>query len=462
MAFAKGPLSGNNVDEVLERVNSSFSALQKCVDDIKDEKASGTYSTVQCIESEAKATRLNTKNIEVGVKIVDNKISKLEDNVGALTKDVRDSCQRISDEYSRTNAFGIDAKNALLDLLQGEIRNILTNQVVISPESKKSSFLSLSRLLHVLAASSMGPASHLDANNDLEHMLRQGRNINTYDQSQALSLLRTQQFQNWIASQHSTVLLVDGNMDSAVARMSPMSLLCASLVLSVLDKRPAIALHYFCGLHVASNSPLCGPAGLIRSLLMQLLLVSKVIDVDGKSFNIDHTIFSLDFIDTRLYREDLESHNIAALCHTFKMLIEQLPMDVFVFCIIDGINLYERSEWLDGLVLIVNSLNQIAQNARLRPIFKLLMTSSRTSRHIQQHIEPQQRVRIRQGRGNGKGISQRSVMNAATRPKLLPEPALHRPGYLDTSDDDDSDGDEYEFQYTRNAEVTTVDETVFE
>ena len=47
---------------------------------------------------------------------------------------------------------------------------------------------------------------------------------------------------------------------------------------------------------------------------------------------------------TRRNSEDLESHNIAALCHTFKLLIDQLPMDIFVFCIIDGINLYERPD----------------------------------------------------------------------------------------------------------------------
>ncbi|KAL9030027.1 MAG: hypothetical protein Q9196_001801 [Gyalolechia fulgens] len=444
-ALFKGSVSGNNVDEVLERINGSFSVLQKCVDDIRDEKASGTHSTAQRIEREAKAIRLNTKNTEVEVKSFATKISNIEGNLGSLAKDIRENRQRISDENSRTNAYGIEAQNGFFDFLQGVLKNMVAHGVFPSHESKKCSFLSLSRLLSVLAASPMGPASHLDASNDLEHMLRQGRNIKTKDQSQALSLLRTQQFQNWIASKHSTVLLVDGNMDSAVARASPMSLLCASLVLNVLDKQPAIALHYFCGLHTASNSPLCGPTGLIRSLLMQLLLVSKTIDVEGNTFTIDHRIFSSDFIDTRLYREDLESHNVAALCHAFKMLVEQLPLDVFVFCIIDAINLYERSEWLDDLLMIVTSLNQIAQNARLQPIFKLLMTSARTSRYVQQHIEPQQRVRIRQGRGNGKGISQRCVMNAAMRPSLLPEPTLHRPGYRDPSDDDDSGEDEYEY-----------------
>ena len=449
-AFAKGSLSGKNVDEVLERVNSSFSFLQQCVDDVRDEKASGTYSTVQRIEMEAKATRLNTKNTEVGVKgvaVTTSNIASRINEVAAdmeilllLAKEIRDDKQRIYDEHSRTNAFIIDAKNALLSLLREELRKPWENQAYISPDYRTAFFLTSSRFLKVLAASPMGIASHVDANNDLEHMLRQGRNININDQSQALSLLQTQQFQNWIASQHSTVLLVDGNIESAVARVSPMSLLCASLVLSVLDHRPAVSLHYFCGLHVASNSPLYGPAGLIRSLLMQLLLVSKVIDVDGKSLDLDHTMFNLNFINGHLY-EDLESHSIAALCHTFKVLIDQLPMDITVFCIIDSINLYERSEWLNDLVQIVNCLNHITQNTRLRPIFKLLMTSARTSRHLQQHIEPQQQVRIRQGRFDRKGITQRSVMNAATRPKTMPEPVLHRPGYWDTSDDDDSDGE---------------------
>ena len=81
------------------------------------------------------------------------------------------------------------------------------------------------------------------------------------------------------------------------------------------------------------------------------------------------------------------------------------------------------------------------------------MTSAGSSRYVQQHIEPQQRVRIRQGKGNGKGITQRTVMNAATRPKLLPEPVLHRPEYLDMSDEDDTDGEEYEYQSTRDTRI---------
>ena len=462
--MAKRSPSPKNVDEVLECVNGSFSALQECVDNIKDEKASEAFNIVQRIETEAKAIRRNTKNTEVGVKIVTTNIdantaiiaSKVDELAAAIeivrsqVNEIRNDKQRISGEYGPTNPFAIEAKTASVNLPREEMRKPEAYQVSVSPDYKSSSFLTLPRLLDILAASPMGIATHVDANNDLEHMLRQGRNINLSDQSQALSLLQTQQFQNWIASQHSKVLLVDGNMKSAVARVSPMSLLCASLVLGVLDNRPAISLHYFCGLHVASNDPLYGPAGIIRSLLMQLLLVSKVIDVDGESLNIDYTMFNLNFIDTRRYREDLESHNIAALSRTLKQLIDQLPLDIFVFCIIDGINLYERSEWLNDLVQIVNCLNQIAQNARLRPIFKFLMTSAGTSRYIQQHIEPQQRVRIRQGRGDGKGITQRSVMNAATRTKFLPEPVLHRPGYWDMSDDDDTDGEEYEYQSTRD------------
>ena len=140
MAFAKGPLGGNNVDEVLERVNSSFSALQKCVDNIKDEKASGTYSTTQRIEREAKAIRLNTKNTEVGVESVATKMSNLEDNVGSLAKEVRDSYQRISDENSRSNTLGVDARNGLFDLLKAEMRNFIANQVFASHDPKKPSF----------------------------------------------------------------------------------------------------------------------------------------------------------------------------------------------------------------------------------------------------------------------------------------------------------------------------------
>ena len=455
-ALAKRSLGPKNVDEVLECVNDNFCALQKCVDNIKDEKASEAYNIVQRIETEAKAIRRNTKNTEVGVKTVTTNIdantaiiaSKVDELAAAIeivrfqVNKIRDDKQRISDEYGPNNSFPIETQNASVNLAREDMRKPEAYRVFVSPDYKRTSFLTLPRLLDILAASPMGIASHVDANNDLEYVLRQGRNINVSDQSQALSLLQTQQFPDWIAAQRSTVLLADGNMDSAVARVSPMSLLCASLVLGVLDNRPAISLHYFCGLHVASNSPLYGPAGLIRSLLMQLLLVSKVIDVDGESLIVDYTMFNLNFIDTRRYHEDLESHNIAALSHTLKELIDQLPLDIFVFCIIDGINLYERSEWLNDLVQIVNCLNQIAQNGRLRPIFKFLMTSAGTSRYIQQHIEPQQRVRIRQGRGDGKGITQRSVMNAATRPKILPEPVLHRPGYWDMSDDDDSDGEE--------------------
>ena len=73
-------------------------------------------------------------------------------------------------------------------------------------------------------------------------------------------MLHSVRFKEWIRSQKSDDLLINGNVEGYVmARCSPMSLLSALLVNSLLQQKSALVLHFFCGAHNAISDGQNGP-----------------------------------------------------------------------------------------------------------------------------------------------------------------------------------------------------------
>ena len=126
---------------------------------------------------------------------------------------------------------------------------------------------------------------------------------------------------------------VNGNYDGA-ARQSPLSYVCTKLIDSICawtdgmrPKYPSIlAQAFFCGQHMELDDPESGPCGMMRSLLSQLIL-------SYKAFNLP----SLEALSS------LNSDDVQELTGAYSLLIEKLPRRCFVFCIIDGISVYEDS-----------------------------------------------------------------------------------------------------------------------
>lgn len=81
---------------------------------------------------------------------------------------------------------------------------------------------------------------------------------------------------------------------------------------------------------------------------------------------------------------DARRGNIQELCKLFGCLIRQIPSTVTVFCMIDGIGLYEREQYKDGMEDILICILELAEDEEkgiVTPI-KMFLTSPRPTRHV--------------------------------------------------------------------------------
>lgn len=268
--------------------------------------------------------------------------------------------------------------------------------------------------------------------NDIQITMRQGMSLDPSCQGQAYTLMRNSKFNTWLKSRGAQVLLVDGNSNSiALCRISPISLLCATLARSLEDVQSAICVQFFCGLHTSSYDSLSGPQGLVRSLISQLLSFGN---------------FDLAFINTRTSRDRIQSYELDHLCELFRELLHQIPIDVTVFCIIDSISLYERHEWNHDICFVVRKLREITEAVELNAVFKLFIASSCRSRHVNGHIAPQDQLILSRDQGeNIQALNPRRLQVQLRRP-LVPQrsaPNLTQGPTMgfDDSDDDTEDED---------------------
>ncbi|KAE8321382.1 hypothetical protein BDV39DRAFT_210781 [Aspergillus sergii] len=256
---------------------------------------------------------------------------------------------------------------------------------------KLDSFLPGRRLLDALGV------GHMTAIHDLEYMLRQGQMFTvTSSEARAQQLIQEDRFASFLSSPRSDLLLVNGNFDYAsAARISPLSFLCANLALSLSQNAHCLVLHYFCSLHDRPSDPLAGPQGLIRSILSQLLCTGWP--------------FEQDFINTRSYRDDILSHSVEALCFTFRELVEQLPVDKRIHCIIDNITTLESERWDADLYTVIEMLYHISVDDSCRQIFKVLITAPPARTLIERKLPTHNRLMLQQAVSGGHQISDRLI-----------------------------------------------------
>ncbi|KAF3769567.1 hypothetical protein M406DRAFT_233886, partial [Cryphonectria parasitica EP155] len=122
---------------------------------------------------------------------------------------------------------------------------------------------------------------------------------------------------------------------------------------------------YFCGLHLSSYDDIRGPQGLMRCLIARLLM--ELDTSGGPSPN-------LGFVDVP-YLEALQRRDITYLCHLFSSIMVQFAPGTTIYCMIDGITWYERSNMLEDLLHITQSLYRLVDGRYSRCRLKVLITS---------------------------------------------------------------------------------------
>ena len=216
--------------------------------------------------------------------------------------------------------------------------------------------------------------------NDVESTLRNVWTLDSSAQDRAVTIMASPQLQTWLTTPQSSALFINGNHDAS-GRQSPLSYICSKLIDSMCSSvgdsghSSILACVFFCGQHMDPDDPTVGPAGMMRNLLAQLLL--------------SHNAFKLATIQRLL---DIDPSQVGELCTLFAALIEQLPRRYVVFCIIDGMTLYEDSPTrCEAAAEATRILLQVMETCKANGcMFKLLVTCPGSSRILYREFNEQE------------------------------------------------------------------------
>jgi hypothetical protein len=209
---------------------------------------------------------------------------------------------------------------------------------------------------------------------DLSMILRQSADFDTASKSLLATLLANQRFHRWITAGGPDLIYVEGRLDSAnFGRTSPVSYICANLVLLFKDQLDSMTLQFFCGQHVASNDGLRGPKGLMRSILAQFLETWPDVPLD----NIDLTAF----------QDNHELTPIDVFCRTFDQVVRQVPAQATVCCIIDDLTQFEKSCWAEDYSSLLHMLDHLVRDEGSGPKVKVLVTSPTKSGWLRELVQ---------------------------------------------------------------------------
>lgn len=213
---------------------------------------------------------------------------------------------------------------------------------------------------------------------DLYQVRRKYHDFSTKALARAQYLLTMDRFASWLMEPGSDLLLVDGHCnDQSIGKVSPMSVLCAclveTLVAAAMDDsnnvspvsfahQPRIVLFFFCGQHLwpTSGDRLSGPQGMIRGLVNQLLYRWPYDTLpEISSFLVDRGSTYRAGQDTEVLLHDLE---LCELCMLFEQILGQLGPEYPVCCIIEGISSFETSlyGWNADVMEVVACFQRIA------------------------------------------------------------------------------------------------------
>ena len=243
------------------------------------------------------------------------------------------------------------------------------------------------------------------ASGELELVYRHGASSDMSSYGPAQWIFQHGEFQDWLATNASQLLLIEGNMSThTLERISPTSYICAVFLQTLKNIPRQASIYFFCGLHSTWNSPFPSARGLMRSLIAQLISLFD---------------FELDFIRSQKILDEIKTHEPDHLFKLFRNLVKRLPEDTVLFCIIDGIFHFETEEWMHEACFIVRKFRELAEDDQIGTVFKLLLINPIPTRHVSEHIGTWPHLLVpRDVDESQRGLSERQVM-MHTHPSLM-------------------------------------------
>lgn len=207
-------------------------------------------------------------------------------------------------------------------------------------------------------------------------MEEKARRLDPDQRVHAEQIVKTQLFRTWVVSPTSAKLLVHGNF-SGTKYTSALSLFCGTLTETLRAKEGFYSLIFFCGLHLhlkdeEDTEPHIGTVAMIKSLIAQLLHQHRF-----DTSTLPHDSNPLYFHDT----------NIGQLCALFGWLVHQLPEDITLFCLIDGIEYFERDKFINDMPTVLAYILELTMDSTITAIFKVLVTSPWRTEFVRRPFE---------------------------------------------------------------------------
>ncbi|UKZ63509.1 uncharacterized protein TrAtP1_004736 [Trichoderma atroviride] len=378
------------IDEIMENIHNAVKKFEASVDTCRDQHIEATH--VKANEVLHVSMRTSDQIRDLGDQS-SNRFDKLDQ--GLL------NCMNLLQTLLQSREDATDALRMLLSGLQksnvSQAEQVIKKEQETQPSEKserttpintqqQKAVISFKRLLQILSASAPDkiPVGNNDIElqnilaqrvEDLETVVNWSSRVDPSAQAQAYSILEQDRFLQWMRSEHPDMLLIDGNLSfrgaSSIEKISAVSLFCAYFILSMTSLDSShILLHFHCGLQCSPRDSWYGPTGLVRSVIMQVLVVLY-----------DRGLLDLNILDRRSFVQALENHSLDELCIFLHQLIRQFPPDRTIVLVIDGISHFDLD--LNGLfkklAVVLECLQRIVEDDNLRPKFKVLMTSPTNS-----------------------------------------------------------------------------------
>ena len=205
---------------------------------------------------------------------------------------------------------------------------------------------------------------------DVEDALREVTAIPLVDQDRTTAIIKHESTERWLIGSDSGALLVHGNCRRHDG-ICPTTIASALMISLFVKFRSFITLYWFCGSHF--NGPNCNALGMVHSLICQLLSHS-----------------TLDFTLEKQHKSDTK--DLKKMLKLLKKLLQQVPKDTLMVCIIDGISYYEGEHLHRDTCRTIRRLVRLTRAGE--PVLKLLITSPTRTIHVHRDSGVEERVDV--------------------------------------------------------------------
>ncbi|KAK8063333.1 hypothetical protein PG996_007985 [Apiospora saccharicola] len=200
---------------------------------------------------------------------------------------------------------------------------------------------------------------------------------------QTEQIINKQLFSEWVVSASSSKLLVQWSGSARpkpIANLSPLSVFCAKFVQSLASQDRFISIQWFCGRHLGAG---VGPHDMLVGMIVQLLRGYRSFDMQALCQSHD--------LPTILQSREQEQ-DTQGLVALLEWLVRALPRTLTLFCLVDGVVLYERREHWDAARPVLASLVDLADDPTIAATVKVLFTSTPGPPEVRGAFDEERRI----------------------------------------------------------------------